>query len=94
MIPGLVNLVFMSLINLVFIFFIESYFYFLRNEFKLIAAVAVNIIVFLSIAVFIPYSIKGDTFDWLLEKYKKFIPSFFTRFYFSFNDRSRFLVEN
>jgi teichuronic acid exporter len=94
MIPGFVNLVFMSLINLIFIFFIEKYFYFLHNEFKLIAAVAVNIIVFLSIVVFMPYSIKGDTFDWLLEKYKKFIPSFFTRFYFSFNDRSRFLVEN
>ncbi|MBK9285108.1 MAG: oligosaccharide flippase family protein [Sphingobacteriaceae bacterium] len=85
MIPGFANLILMMAVNLFLFFMLENFFNNLPNEFKLIITVVVNAIIFLAALVFIPASIKGDTFDWLIEKYKKYIPKPFIKFYFSFN---------
>src|SRR3989339_1555998 len=87
MIPGFANLILMLVTNLILFFLIEKFFYNFPNEFKLIITVIVNAIIFLSALVFMPASIKGDTFDWLLEKYKDIIPLPFTKFYYSFNPK-------
>lgn len=85
MFPAFANLIVVVIINLAFIFILESYFRSLINEIKLIIAVVFNVVVFISLILFMPFSIKGDTFDWLIEKYKKYIPVSFINFYFSFN---------
>jgi len=84
-IPGFANLILMLFTNLILFFLVEKFFYNLPNEFKLIITVIVNAIIFLSALVFVPASVKGDTFDWLIKKYKKYIPSRFIKFYLSFN---------
>ena len=68
------------------IFALENLFTIPSNEIKLAILVIVNIAVFISMIVFMPSSIKGDTFDWLIEKYERYIPSMFLRFYFAFNN--------
>ncbi|MBK9282726.1 MAG: lipopolysaccharide biosynthesis protein [Sphingobacteriaceae bacterium] len=85
MVPGLANLVLMLVVNLLLFFLVETFLNSDHNEIKLLIVVFINAIVFLSALVFMPASIKGDTFEWLLEKYRKFIPIPFTKFYYKFN---------
>lgn len=85
MIPGLVNLILMVFVNTVLFLLLKRFFYSTPDEIKLISIVIVNIAVFVSLIVFLPFSIKGDTIDWLIEKYRRYIPSSFIKFYLSFN---------
>lgn len=87
MIPGLANLVLMILINIA-VFFIFKKFVKTTDEIKLLFALIVNVLSFLGIIVFLPQSIKGDTFEWLLNKYKRFFPSRVLRVYFAFNTKA------
>jgi len=87
LIPGLTNLFVMVLVNLILVFLLDKFFLNKLYEIKLIAIVIINVIVFLLAVVFVPYSIKGDTIYWLIEKYKKYIPSKFLQFYFAFNSQ-------
>ncbi len=89
LIPGLGNLLIMAVFNLGLVLLIEKYFSYISYEVKLVVTVIINIFVFISIIVFLPYPIKGDTFDWLVEKYERLIPNFFIKFYFYFNDRKK-----
>lgn len=89
LIPGLANLSAAVLINIFFVYIMENYLEYTANEIKLIIAIVFNIILFTSMIVFMPISLKGDTFTWLIEKYKKYIPKFFIKFYYSFNPESR-----
>jgi len=89
LIPALGNLIVMVCINMILVFLIEKFFFEMKAEIKLIIMLILNAAAFLSVIVFLPSSIKGDTFDWLIEKYKKYLPSFFLRFYFSFNQSGK-----
>ena len=85
MIPGFINLLVMVASNLVIIFLIESFIPAAKNEIKLAFTLILNTFVFLIAIVFIPGRIKGDTFNWLLEKYQRFVPAKFKKFYYRFN---------
>jgi O-antigen/teichoic acid export membrane protein len=85
MVPGFVNLLVIIALNLFIIFATESIMPNSKYEIKLLITIVLNTIVFLSAIVFIPESIKGDTFNWLLEKYQRFIPAKFKKFYYRFN---------
>ena len=85
LIPAANNLIIMVTVNLILVFFLEKYLPINSYEIKLLITVMINFSVFLCIIVFVPSSIKGDTFDWIIEKYRKFIPSPFIKFYFSLN---------
>lgn len=87
MIPGFSNMVIMLFTN-VFLYYIFSQFAISwANEFKLIITVVLNSLVFLSAVVFMPFSFKGDTFDWLLEKYGKRLPVKLVAFYNNYNHK-------
>ena len=85
MIPGFINLLIMVASNLVIIFLIESFIPTAKNEIKLAFTLIINAVVFFIAIVFIPERIKGDTFNWLLEKYQRFVPAKFKKFYYRFN---------
>jgi O-antigen/teichoic acid export membrane protein len=91
MVPGLSNMFLMVLNNLILIALLEKFFSAIPYEIKLFITIAVNIFVFICIIFFVPFSLKGDTFEWVAEKYKKFIPAFFIKFYFSFNPQKQLL---
>ncbi|OGU65388.1 MAG: hypothetical protein A2W30_09065 [Ignavibacteria bacterium RBG_16_36_9] len=86
-IPAVANSILMVLLNLILVFTIENVVSIPSNEIKLLIIVLLNIPFFLATIVFMPLSIKGDTFDWLLDKYKKYIPSKFLQFYLAFNSQ-------
>lgn len=87
--PGIANLAAAVLINLLFLYVINNYFKSLGDEIRLLFAVVLNAAAFLLIIIFMPASLKGDSFEWLVEKYKKYIPNFFIKIYYSFNSESR-----
>lgn len=84
-IPGTANSVIMILANVFLIFIIHNFLSAFPNEIELLIIVLIDAAVYLSAIVFMPASIKGDTSDWLIEKYRKYIPSKLVRFYFNFN---------
>jgi len=86
MVPGIANLVLMIIIN-IGLYFLLYQMHNVLNEIKLILALFINAISFLFIIVFMPASIKGDTFEWLIQKYKKYFPSKFLQLYFAFNTK-------
>ena len=85
LIPAFANLIVMVCINIILVFLIEKFFFEMKAEIKLIIMLILNAVAFLSVIIFLPFSIKGDAFDWLIEKYKKYIPSIFIKFYLLFN---------
>jgi O-antigen/teichoic acid export membrane protein len=88
-IPALANSFILVSVNLFLVFCLENYFSASSNEIKLLIAFIINILVFLSAIIFIPVSIKGDTFNWIIDKYRKFIPQIFLKFYFAFNAQNK-----
>jgi PST family polysaccharide transporter len=84
-IPGLANSVIMILTNAVLIFVMQNFLPAFPEEIELLIIVVVNLVVYLSLIVFMPASLKGDTSDWLIEKYGRYIPAKIVRFYFHFN---------
>ena len=88
-IPAIANSAVMITVNFILIYVMEHLMFIASNEIKLLIIIIINSIVFLLAIVFIPSSIKGDTFDWLIEKYRRYIPTKFLRFYFTFNRHNR-----
>ena len=84
-IPASANLMIMVFVNLIIVFIIENYLNINSYEIKLLIIVMINIPSFLAVIIFVPFKIKGDTFDWILEKYRKYIPKKFVEFYLTFN---------
>ena len=86
LIPAIANMMIMIFINIVLVMLIENYWGgTVRYEIKLLITVIINVIIFLSLIIFMPYSIKGDTFEWILERYRRFVPGIFIRMYYRFN---------
>lgn len=85
LLPGFSNLLLMVINNLILISLLEKFLPKSPYELKLGITVIVNFVVFLCVLLFVPYSIKGDTLNWLIDKYKRYIPNFIVKFYFSFN---------
>jgi O-antigen/teichoic acid export membrane protein len=84
-IPGIANSIVVIPVNLLLIYVFENLAGLKINEIKLAIFVIINVPIFISAIVFMPSAVKGDTFDWLIEKYSKFIPKKFVKFYLSFN---------
>lgn len=87
LIPGFANSILMIFVNVVLVYILENFYFSLPNEIKLILTVVLNGIAFVSVIIFMPYFLKGDTFDWLIEKYRKVFPSPFIKLYLAFNTR-------
>ncbi|MCA9749116.1 MAG: lipopolysaccharide biosynthesis protein [Romboutsia sp.] len=89
LIPGLCNLILMVIINLSIILLLDNIYKGLHYEIKLIVVIIVNIPIFLLVILFVPSSVKGDTFEWLVNNYERFIPSFFSNLYYKFNQQNK-----
>lgn len=85
MIPGFANMGLMLIGNIILFITLSKFLGELRYEFLLLITLCFNALFFISCIVFMPLKIKGDTFDWLVEKYRKYIPSLFLNFYLRFN---------
>jgi O-antigen/teichoic acid export membrane protein len=85
MIPGFANMIVMSIANIFLYYVCSNFFRGFKFEFLLLFVVISNCVVLLSCIFFIPSAIKADTFEWLIEKYKRFIPSFILKLYLKFN---------
>lgn len=85
MIPGFANMIVMSIANIFLYYVCSIFFRGFKFEFLLLFVVISNCVVLLSCIFFIPSSIKADTFEWLIEKYRRFIPSFILKLYLKFN---------
>ena len=88
MLPGFINLIIIVALNLTIIFLIETFIPAAKNEIKLAFTLVLNTVVFLMAIVFVPEKLKGDTFNWLLEKYQRFVPASIKKFYYMFNENS------
>lgn len=84
-IPALANSLSMVILNLLLVFIFEKWLPIIPNEIILLLIGLFNIPFFLGTIIFMPKSIKGDTFEWIMVKYKKMIPNQFIKFYLKFN---------
>jgi PST family polysaccharide transporter len=94
LIPASVNLIFMVATNLILVFVLELSQIIKSYEIKLLITLLINIPVFISVIVFVPSSVKGDTLDWILERYSKYVPKKFLKFYIHFNNNLKLTVSN
>lgn len=85
MIPGFVNMFLMMILNIILFLTVERFLFNLKYEVLLLITVIANAFFFMACIVFVPSFFKGDTFDWLIEKYRRYIPSFFLKFYLQHN---------
>lgn len=85
MLPGFGNSIFMFITNLLLFLVLKNFLHGLSYEYKLIITVVTNALLFCSVIFFMPFSVKGDTINWLIEKYEKFIPKQVISFYIAFN---------
>lgn len=83
--PGLFNLIIVVVINYFLVILIESIIGNTFYEVKLIISVTINLILFISLILFTPISVKGDTIEWIMEKYSRLIPLKMQNIYYSFN---------
>lgn len=84
MIPGITNLISMVVVNFLIRLLLENTLI-TSYEIKLTITVLLNIPAFLIVIVITPYSLKNDTLDWLIEKYKRYFPSRLLKVYFAIN---------
>lgn len=87
MIPAFVNMILIMNLNIILFLALEKFLLVLKYEILLLIVLLSNVFFFIACIVFVPSFLKGDTFDWLIEKYRRYIPLHFLKFYLRFNNR-------